>query len=138
MLTDNERRMLDYCRNAMEAQRIQHDKDIRAMEKSIEALERLMDSKFEAQNQAVDAAHVAMQARFESVNEFRATLSDQTKTFVTRAVMDASVNELTRRVNSLENRMAGYDGRILGYSAGSAAVVLIIAIVMQLLNLGGG
>lgn len=113
MMTDDERRMLDCCRSAMEAQRIQHDKDIRSLETRISDLEKLMDSKFDAREQAVEAAHDVMLVRFERVEE------------------------LSERMGNVENRLAVYDGRIVGYSAGTAAVALIIAIVVQLLNLGG-
>lgn len=114
-----------------------HDKDIRYLERRIDELEKLMDTKFESQERAVDTAQDAMEQRFESVNEFRATLSDQTANFVTREVVDAIVNELSRRVGSLESRMSAYDGRIIGYSAGVGLVVLILSIVAQVLNLGG-
>lgn len=134
MTNDND--MQNDCRPLGSSQ-ARLDRDIYYLEKRILSLEKLMDAKFDAQKQAVETANAAMQARFESVNEFRAAMGDQAQKFVTRDVVDANFKDLTRRLGSLEERMAGYDGRIIGWSAGSAAVVLVIAIVAQLLNLGG-
>lgn len=115
----------------------QHDKDIRYLEQRIADLEKLMEAKFEAQQQAVEAAEVITQARFESVNEFRATIAKQVQNFALQESVNTDFQNQSERIGSLEERMAGYDGRIIGWSAGSAAIVLILAIIAQLTNLGG-
>jgi hypothetical protein len=47
-----------------------------------------------AAEKAVTKAEVATEKRFESVNEFRLTLSDQTKTFVSRGELYAALMAL--------------------------------------------
>lgn len=108
---------------------------------------------------AVDKQEAAYNIRFENLNEWRGTYGDLVNKAVTKVIFDQRMGELERRINdvdlrqskelsdleqrhtrqigSLEQRVSNIDGRILGYSAGVGAVVLIIAIVAQLLNLGG-
>ena len=111
----------------------QHDSDIENLRRQITSLEKLVDAKFMAQSEAVLTATVAMNARFESVNEFRAALSDQSRTFVTRQ----ELSDIERRINKVENRLSEMDGRVVGWSAGIGLVVLIISITTQFINIGG-
>lgn len=103
----------------------------------IEALEQLIDVKFTATQLAVDKAEEATRLRFESVNEFRAALSDQTKNFVNRDVIEGRFADMERRMGGVENRLSVLDGRVIGYSAGVGAVVLIIALIAQYLSFSG-
>jgi hypothetical protein len=48
--------------------------------------------------QAVNKAETAAERRFESVNEFRAQLSDQVATFVRREYLDSQLDALDRRL----------------------------------------
>lgn len=50
-----------------------------------ETLKEHVDARFEAMERAVTTADTANEKRLDSVNEFRATLADQQKTFITRA-----------------------------------------------------
>ena len=52
------------------------------------------DERFAAMQRAIDVAFEASERRLDSVNEFRAQLGDQTRTFVTREVLDALVSKL--------------------------------------------
>ena len=64
-------------------------------------LEQRLDQRFDAMQRAIDVAYRASEARLDSVNEFRAQLSDQTRTFVTREVVDARVNALRAELEGL-------------------------------------
>jgi hypothetical protein len=63
-----------------------------------------------AAEKAVTKAETATTLRFESVNEFRQTLTDQAQTFVTRLESDAA-NE---RIRDLASRLERIEGQALG------------------------
>lgn len=104
---------------------------------SLDNLERTMTSQFQSQQKAVEVANQAMQARLAGVNEFRAAMGDQIATYIPRSTAEAKFKEQERRITSLERSLSEFNGRLIGYTAGMGAVVLIISIVSQLLNLGG-
>jgi len=52
---------------------------------TLDALKEHFDARFDAVQQAVRTADAASEKRLDNVNEFRATLADQQKTFITRA-----------------------------------------------------
>lgn len=114
------------------ALRERHDKDVRYLNSKIEGLEKLMNARFVSQEKARKISSTAIDARFESVNEFRATLSDQTKDFVTREVIESTNKDVERRISEIESRLAGYDGRIIGWSAGIGFLVLVISFVLTI------
>ena len=70
--------------------------------------------RFKAQAEAVSKAEVASEKRFDSVNEFRKTLSDQTATFATRADLDAAKELLSSKVDGLKTRADRGAGTIAG------------------------
>lgn len=61
--------------------------------------ERRVDERFAAMQRAIDVAFQASESRLDSVNEFRAQLGDQTRTFVTREVLDALVDKLQAEID---------------------------------------
>lgn len=61
--------------------------------------EQRFDERFAAMQKAIDVAFQASESRLDSVNEFRAQLGDQTRTFVTREVMDALVDKLQAEID---------------------------------------
>ena len=81
----------------------------------MESLRQLIDLRARMSETAVEKANEANEKRFESVNEFRTTLSDQARDFVTVAVLDA-------RTSQLESLISGQDRLIrdLGTSTTTA------------------
>jgi hypothetical protein len=79
-----------------------------------------------AAEKAVTKAEMATEKRFDSVNEFRNTLSDQAKTLLSRTEFEASRDSLAEKVSDLSSRMDRNDGRSGGY--GSSWLVIIGAI----------
>jgi len=69
----------------------------------VHSLERRLEERFTAMQRATDVAFRASEARLDSVNEFRAQLSDQTATFVTREVLEARVDKLQGEITRLRN-----------------------------------
>jgi hypothetical protein len=76
----------------------------------------------DAAEKAVLKAEIASEKRFESVNEFRQTLSDQQGSFATKALMDAKLDALEDRLSLIEREGASTKGR------GSISIPLMIAL----------
>lgn len=87
------------------------------------------DQRFESMQQAVNKSEIAMEKRFESVNEFRNTLSDQQRTFVSRAEYDANVISLNTQLSEIKATLDKYENMKAG---GSNILYLIIAIISSL------
>lgn len=104
---------------------------------TVDTLKEYVEQRFIAQEKAVQIANEASEKRFESVNEFRGQLGDQTRTFLPRAEYDArhetlenSVSELTNRINRTEGKGKGID-KTIAYAV--TAVSLAIAVVSLIL-----
>jgi hypothetical protein len=93
-------------------------------------------------DKAVSKAEIATEKRFESVNEFRQTLSDQTQSFVSRVEFEAlretnaaRIADLSSRLDKTEGKSAGLNAGWLyllgGLSASSIVVSLVIAIFVR-------
>jgi chromosome condensin MukBEF ATPase and DNA-binding subunit MukB len=122
--------------NGFAEQDARHRERMRAVEHDIKRLQELIDAKMTAQAIALEKSEAAYNARFANANEFRASLEDFSKRSVTRDYVDTRFNALVERISALESRLSNFDGRIIGYSAGIGAVVLIIAIILQFLEIG--
>lgn len=68
------------------------------------ALKQLIDLRAEMSQEAVGKATDANEKRFEGVNEFRSTLSDQARNFVTVDVLNARIGQTEGQVSSLERQ----------------------------------
>ena len=113
----------------------------KAMEKAFVAQEKAVASAFEASNTAIVKSEMASEKRFESVNEFRQTLSDQAASFLPRAEADRVTTSNAEKIQSLADRL----NRIEAQDAGSkitmgkmfamlAAGGTILSIVIVLAN----
>lgn len=80
--------------------------------------DRAVQAALQAAKEAVLKAETSSDKRFDSVNEFRRTLSDQTNTFLSRPEYEAQHKALEDRVTDLSDRMNKADGRGAGLSAG--------------------
>lgn len=114
-------------------------------EQRIDSHDRLVDSKFNAMhtlidsqaervvlalaaaNKAVSKAELSTEKRFESVNDFRATLSDQTRTLVSKIEFDAVRDANTARIADLSSRLDKTDGKSAGLNAGWVYLLGILA-----------
>lgn len=110
-----------------------------------DAQEKAVTSALAAAKEAVIKAEIASDKRFEGVNEFRAALSDQQRTLMPRAEVEAintahekEVFELKKRLDALAAERAGIKGG-WGYAVGVAGLVaLLIGGVLTVLNLSKG
>ena len=106
--------------------------------------------RFDAQTKAIEAAllaakeavikaELATEKRFESVNEFRQTLSDQAAQFMTRTEAEAAISRNAERIQDLTDRLNRSEGHSQGLGAGwaylVAAVGAIAAVIVVVLSL---
>jgi hypothetical protein len=90
-----------------------------------------------AADRAVAKAEASSERRFEGVNEFRASLNDQSRLLMPRSEseqamrsMTEKIDVLTARVNARDDRGAGA-GNLWGYIVGAVGLVAaLIAIVV--------
>lgn len=80
----------------------------------INSLEQAMLNGLSTSKEAVDKAERATELRFQSVNEFRAQLDDQQRTFMPRLEYEQAHNALISRVNELTARVSDREARVQG------------------------
>lgn len=129
-----------------------HEHDIRLLQEEIDRrlvdLRLLLAERFAAQEKTIARTDTAVALRFESVNEFRQTLSDQTKTFVSRPELaasreslESSITRVTDRLNGLELRVSTRLEQLGGRQEGGTLVGstrrIDLALIFQALALAG-
>jgi hypothetical protein len=120
------------------------DQRFRDQEKSVEAAVAASDKAtsvaMTAEQRAVAKAEAASEKRFESVNEFRQTLTDQATTFMPRAEAHVTNNALAEKVDILAAKLDKLEGRSTGVGwvgalvAGGVAVLGTIIVIANLLT----
>jgi hypothetical protein len=141
---------LDYVAKLVQEMELHHRQQC---EQRTEALDRLIDAKFvtlqtvidaharnavlalAAADKAVSKAELATEKRFESVNEFRATLSDQTRTFVSRIEFDAVREATATRIVDLSSRLDKTDGKSVGLNTGWVYLLGVVAVAGTLASI---
>jgi hypothetical protein len=76
---------------------------------------------FTASEKAISKAETASEKRFESVNEFRQTLTDQAATFMQRAQVETLMSNMNEKVNLLTVRVERNEGIGAGVESSKAA-----------------
>ncbi|KAB1938973.1 hypothetical protein F8271_17590 [Micromonospora sp. ALFpr18c] len=125
----------------------------RRMEQRLDALERLIDAKLAHVNTKIDAqaaqvglalasadkavtkSETATEKRFESVNEFRQALSDQTKTFIARVEFEVVRDSHAGLITDLASRMDKLEGKGVGLNAGWVYLVGGLTVVATVVGL---
>lgn len=118
-----------------------------AVATALSAAKEAVSSALAAAKEAVTKAENASEKRFESINEFRGTLQDQTRTFIPRQeaeirfkAMDDQFNALASRVNHVSEKQIQGSGKMEGaqalWAALAAVVVIGLAIGGFVLNYG--
>jgi len=87
------------------------DSQQRALEAAISAQGKAIDAALTAVTLASNKAERAMELRFESVNEFRQQLSDQTATFMTRDEINSTGLRYAEQVRVLTDRVSFHISR---------------------------
>lgn len=87
-----------------------------------------------AAKEAVLKAENATEKRFESVNEFRQQLSDQTNTFLSRAEYNASHKALEDKMDALTDRFNKTEGRSGGLQAGWGYLIGAVGLAATIIS----
>jgi phage shock protein A len=89
-----------------------------------------------ASDKAIAKAEIASEKRFESVNEFRAALTDASRNNITRTEVDSKIEALTEKIKDLGDRMNRSEGSKQGLIDGwkiFAALVGLLATIFAIL-----
>jgi len=81
---------------------------------------------------AISKAENAVEKRFESVNEFRKSLSDQTTTFLSKSEAEPRFASLSEKVDNIRTYQSEGGGRRLGITSTMAAVAVIATLLSGL------
>jgi len=113
---------------------ILQERDVRYAQRFID-MERALTAALVASEKAIIKAEVATEKRFESVNEFRTTLSDQATNFVTRAEFAATTERDRERLTELTDRLNKSEGRGSGLQAGWVYLLGAVAALGTLVSM---
>ena len=83
-----------------------------------------------ASEKAVVKAEVAAEKRFESVNEFRAQLTDQATTFMPRAEAEQRLSALAEKIDDLKGSSRAGANTLWGYLLGGASLILAVIVFL--------
>jgi phosphopantetheinyl transferase (holo-ACP synthase) len=86
--------------------------------------EKAVSAALTAAKEAVVKAETAAEKRFDSVNEFRKTLSDQTSTFIPRP-------EYTQRLNSMDEKINSITRICVGAVMLGIAVITVVLLILR-------
>lgn len=82
-----------------------------------DAQEKAVAAALQAAKEAVTKAEIAAEKRFDSVNEFRAQLSDQANTFMPRLEAEQRIAMQAEKLDTLASRMDSREGKSVGMGA---------------------
>jgi len=112
--------------------RERYEGQIRALEAALEAAEKAVFAQLAATKEAITKADNANEKRFESVNEFRRTLTDLSATFIPRVEADAKFGALTDKWDTASAKLDKSEGRGSGFTTGWAILVGAITVGLAL------
>lgn len=93
------------------------------------SLREYVDIRFEAAQKAIDKAEAASEKRFEGVNEFRASLADQSRLLMPRSEAEQQFKTIAEKIDVLTARINARDDRGAGMSQGWLWLVGGVAVI---------
>jgi len=100
----------------------------------IDSLDKKVELRFNMKDQALDTAYKSMDTRLQGMNEFRASLSDASKTFLTRDMYDAKHELLQKQVDDLRMNQANLAGKASASSVWVSYLFTGVALLMSLIH----
>ena len=94
-----------------------------------EAQQKAVESALAAADRAVQKAEVAADKRFDSVNEFRNTLSDQTRTLIPRTEAEQQFRDVGEKLANLTTRLNAIEDRSRGASDSWLILIAVIGVI---------
>jgi hypothetical protein len=114
--------------------------EIAAVRQQIEATKEAASLAQSASDRAVEKAEIAAEKRFDSVNEFRSTLSDQQRTLMPRSEAEIRFAALATMIDALEHRATASTSQRSGirdgwgYAVGAFGVLIALVTVISALS----
>jgi hypothetical protein len=105
-----------------------------AVSTALNAAEKAVKAAMDAAEKAVLKAEIAAERRFESVNEFRKALSDQTELFLPRTEYAAAHASLSEKVDRMDKAL----DRATGSRQGAGMLWGVIATIVTIVIAAGG
>jgi hypothetical protein len=112
-----------------------------AISAALASQEKAVTAAMVSAKEAVLKAEIANEKRFDTVNEFRGTLSDQASKLMPRIEVDARLNAMSEKMSDMSARMDRSDGRGSGMSmlwgimvAGFGVIGVLVTISMLLFH----
>ena len=99
------------------------------------ALKELIFARFTSIDKSLEKTAQEIKDRFTTVNEFRATLSDQATTFVTKDKFDTMCEALRSRIETLEKERARSEGKASTSSVYISYIFIAISIAIGVIGL---
>lgn len=109
------------------------EKDLRDQQR-FEGQEKAFAAQIDAARQETRKTEAAMDRRFESVNEFRAQLADQTANLMPRKEAQAVLDAQVLRIGLLEDLVHADASRRRGVSDGAKLIASVVAFVSIVLG----
>jgi len=120
----------------------------KAHDENADEVQKSLDAHFDFQEKAIKVAADASDKRLEGMNEFRATLTDQSKTFVTtekfdsfKEYVDTKIDQLKVDIQKIEISDATLSGKasqsqvVLAYIfTGIGALIGIISLILSIID----
>jgi predicted ATPase len=122
------------------------DEKFRSVDQRFIDQDKAISAALAAQEKAVSKAEIATEKRFESVNEFRAQLADQTRSFLPRLEYDRAhealsskfvmaTTENAKQIAALSLRLESFDGRKGGQNASWGYLVGAIGVLGVIIDI---
>jgi len=106
-----------------------------AVRAALAAQEKAVAAALGAAERAVLKAEAAAEKRFESVNEFRGSLSDQASLLMPRSEAQVELRNLREKIEVLTLKVEAMSGKSAGYSAGWLILLGAVALLGNILAL---
>ena len=107
----------------------------RRVEQRFLAQEKAVEAALAAAKEAVLKAEAASERRFEAVNEFRAVLTDQSATFVTRTEVDQRLLSMGEKLEAVQGQLKEIGGLSLGSAGTRAALVSLVLVAASVVGI---
>jgi hypothetical protein len=107
----------------------------RAVAAALAAQEKAVAAALTAADRAVAKAESASEKRFESVNEFRATLTDQARTFMPRAEAEQAIRAMNEKLDVLTARVNARDERSNTWASGWGLIVGLVGVLAAIISI---
>jgi hypothetical protein len=111
--------------------------DQRAVQAALASAEKAVSAALTASKEAVTKAETASEKRFDSVNEFRKTLSDQTSTFLPRPEYEAKHENLKELIAQVDKKVTLTEGAKTGSGDTWKNIVTIVGVGIAIITFIG-